>query len=374
MKISYSILLVTCLILLAMTSSIYAQLEESEASADTILSSKVGFFGYPYAFYTPETQLAIGAGALVHFKTGEILRLRPSKVLLSGYYTTNDQYYISLAPILFLANKEQTRIESKINYGKEISKYYGAGNETLEIDNPDYTMKSFNLYLEVQGESFFLGDIYSGPIYDFSNNFMTDKQENPYLNNFPVTGSDGGKVSGIGWAWLIDNRDNIFYPSDNGYYKFNMLFYGSSLGSDFTYNWFTLDLRQYFTITDSGGILAAQIYSESTFGEPPFFKLPALGGAYRMRGYFTGRYRDKHYLTAQAEYRQMIWWRLGFVTFIGAGEVAHEVEKYSLNGLHYSVGFGLRYVFDEEEKINIRMDVGFGKDTSGIYFAMEEAF
>ena len=94
-----------------------------------------------------------------------------------------------------------------------------------------------------------------------------------------------------------------------------------------------------------------------------------------MRGYFEGRYRDYNYLMMQLEYRQYFWWRLGFAVFVGAGDVAPELMQFSLPDVKYSYGFGLRFLFNEEEKVNIRVDLGFGNDgNSGIYFGIEEAF
>ena len=77
----------------------------------------------------------------------------------------------------------------------------------------------------------------------------------------------------------------------------------------------------------------------------------------------------------QLEYRQYFWWKFGFVVFAGAGDVASELMKFSLTELKYSYGFGLRFLFNKEEKVNLRVDLGFGNDgTSGLYFGIEEAF
>jgi hypothetical protein len=36
---------------------------------------------------------------------------------------------------------------------------------------------------------------------------------------------------------------------------------------------------------------------------------------------------------------------------------------------------GLRFLFNKKQKINLRMDLGFGQDgNSGVYFGIEEAF
>jgi hypothetical protein len=359
--------------LLAVFIKAEAQTPVSDTEADTVLSTDIGWIAYPFAFYSPETKLAFGAGGIIHFRTAKIKALKPSKILFSGYYTTNSQYYVKLVPVIYLANENETIIEANLNYGKEIAKFYSVGNKTPDIENPEYSMTSFQIYLEVQSQTFFSDDIHSGPMLDFSTNAVFDNSSNPYLTMDGVTGSDGGNVSGLGWGWSVDRRNNIFFPTTNGYYKLKLLFYGRILGSEFTYNWFVLDLRHYFPIVEEGA-LAIQFYSEVTSGSPPFFRLPALGGSTRMRGYFYGRYRDQNYLTVQMEYRQIVWWRLGFAAFLGVGEVGPEFRNFSLNGLWPSYGLGLRFVFDEQEKINIRVDAGFGTNTSGIYFSLEEAF
>lgn len=94
-----------------------------------------------------------------------------------------------------------------------------------------------------------------------------------------------------------------------------------------------------------------------------------------MRSYFTGRYRDKFYSAIQLEYRQYFWRKLGFVVFGGLGDVAQEFIKFDFTELKYSYGMGLRFLFNKKQKINLRMDFGFGQDgNSGVYFGIEEAF
>ena len=93
-----------------------------------------------------------------------------------------------------------------------------------------------------------------------------------------------------------------------------------------------------------------------------------------MRGYFEGRYRDKIYLTAQMEYKTLLFWKIGFVIFGGMGDVASEFDHFKMKNAKYSYGFGLRYAFDFDERLTIRADFGFGKNTSGVYFSMQEAF
>jgi high-affinity nickel permease len=50
---------------------------QKETATDTVIADKIGWMAYPYAFYTPETQLAFGAGALIHFRTSNKEPVRP---------------------------------------------------------------------------------------------------------------------------------------------------------------------------------------------------------------------------------------------------------------------------------------------------------
>jgi hypothetical protein len=45
-----------------------------------------------------------------------------------------------------------------------------------------------------------------------------------------------------------------------------------------------------------------------------------------------------------------------------------------LQGLKPSLGSGLRYAIDKKEKLNLRLDVGFGHHSYGLYFNITEAF
>ena len=61
--------------------------------------------------------------------------------------------------------------------------------------------------------------------------------------------------------------------------------------------------------------------------------------------------------------------------FAGAGNVADELLNFIFSDMKYSYGAGLRFRFNEKQKVNLRVDLGFGNDGNrGIYFGIEEAF
>ena len=212
----------------------------------------------------------------------------------------------------------------------------------------------------------------TGIIFDYNDTEIEDKQNNIYLIDNEVTGSNGGTLYGFGTDLVWDTRDNLFFPNSGGYQYFKVVVY-PELG-DYVFYTFEIDVRHYNSFSPDH-VIASNFYFTQALGDVPFYKLPALGGQNRMRGYFEGRYRDKNYMTLQLEYRQYFWWKFGFVVFAGVGDVAPELTKFTLKDLKYSYGLGLRFLFNKEEKVNLRVDLGFGIDgNSGIYFGIEAAF
>ena len=145
------------------------------------------------------------------------------------------------------------------------------------------------------------------------------------------------------------------------------------MGSDFDFNDYEFNFRHYTALSERD-IIAMQFYFRMVTGNPPFYELSALGGQNVMRGYYEGRYRDRYYYSFQSAYRFKLFWKLGAVLFAGIGDVSDAVGNFKFKYIKPSYGAGLRYMLDEEEKLNLRVDAGFGKDAFGVYFSIEEAF
>lgn len=344
----------------------------SQTDVDTSETDGVTFFGYPYAFYTPETNFAVGAGGMMYFRTSKIPGLNLSSILLSGYYTINKQYSLTLAPELYFSQNKYL-VRGEFTFGKYLDKFYGYGSNSEEIENPDYFTQDFGVNLNFQADVSERFEI--GAIYDYLNTNVIDKENNPFLLNDAVLGSNGGISSGLGIKFVWDSRDYIYLPTSGGLYIFSVIYYDKVLGSDFKFNDYLFDLRRYFKLA-KGHLLTVQLYGNFTGGEPPFYEMPRLGGSVTMRGYFEGRYRDRYFVTAQTEYKTWLVkkWKLGVVLFGGIGDVAYNFTDFITRDFKYSYGFGFRYVFDEKERLTVRADFAFGKNTSGVYFAMQEAF
>ena len=344
----------------------------AQEKSDSTDSSGLDFFGYPYAFYTPETNFAFGVGGIMYFRTSSQKKINLSSILLSVYYTINNQYNISLKPELYFSNNNLIT-NGEFNFGKYLDKFYGYGSNSEEIENPDYFTQNWEINIDFQyrvSDKFGLGFIYN-----FLYTDIIDKKSNPFLLDNSVLGSNGGLSSGFGLQFTWDSRDFIHLPTSGGYYIFSVVYYEEPFGSDFSFNDYLLDFRRYFKIT-KGHLITFQVYGNFIAGDPPFYEMPRLGGSVTMRGYYEGRYRDRYFTTIQTEYKTWLIqeWNLGLVVFAGVGDVAYQFSDFELRNFKYSGGLGLRYIFDLHERLTLRADFAFGKNTSGVYFGIEETF
>ncbi len=291
---------------------------------------------------------------------------------MSGFYSTIKAYEILLSSELFFTENKFASIID-LNFSHKVDKFFGIGNGTPENGNESYLLDNYGGILDFQTPPLIAIVDRGGIVFEYRNYSIVDRKQNSHLNDETLIGKNGGIVSGVGIKMTWDTRDNVFFPNSGGLTLAKAVFYTKDLGSDFTYSLLEYDSRKYWAFAQDK-VLAVQTYILSLGGNPPFFSLPALGGSHMMRGYFEGRYRDMNYLALQVEYRQYFWKRFGFVAFIGMGDVASQITTFSLRNLKETFGFGLRFLFDKKQKINLRMDIGFGRGTSGVYFGMEEAF
>ncbi|MCP5108681.1 MAG: BamA/TamA family outer membrane protein [bacterium] len=325
----------------------------------------------PIVFYTPETKFAFGAaGSYIFRLAGCKKETRPSSISPIVIYTTKKQFQAGLNSDLYFKNNNY-RLETQFRLQKFPNKFFGVGNQTLEDDEELYTSK--NIYLFLSFEKRIVKGFNIGIQYHFDDWKITETTEDGQLMNGTIPGSTEGKISGLGFLLKRDTRDNIFSPLKGDFFEFYARFYKEFLGSDYDYTELNLNLRKYINIV-SNHVFAVQAMVKSQTGTVPFLQLARMGGQFNMRGYFDGRFRDKNLLLFQAEYRMPILRRFGVVGFAGVGNVAGKFSELKMGEFKTSYGFGFRYLFDKKEKIWLRVDFGFGKDSSGFYFSIFEAF
>jgi hypothetical protein len=90
-----------------------------------------------------------------------------------------------------------------------------------------------------------------------------------------------------------------------------------------------------------------------------------------LRGSPQDRYLDKSHLILNAELRFPIYWRFGGVCGIDTGKVWPSLSRADLHAWVANPTVGLRFYM---KTFVVRMDIGLGKESTGLYFNFGHIF
>ena len=331
--------------------------------------SKRQIGAFPVIFYSDETRLAGGGGAQVMF--GEQNERFSSSAGLMGFYTQNKQYIFIIAPEIYLKN-DSYKITGYFGYSYFPDTFFGIGNNTKKDDEENYTGRLYKINPVIQKK--IIPNLFVGVQYDYTYGKVFKTEDGRQLESGWVPGSEGGRASGFGVNATWDSRDNNLYPVSGSFHQFTASSYGSALESDYTFNSYLIDLRHYRQIFGKH-IIAFQGVTSINTGCPSFQFLNEVSslGKY-LRGYTNTRFVDKNVVAFQTEYRMPLYWRFGLVAFAGLGQVADKIEKMEFSEFKPSGGLGLRFALIPDQKVNLRIDMGVGKDDGSFDISIMETF
>ncbi len=345
------------------------------ASVSDSSGFKTQILPLPIIAYTPETNLIFGATAFGQFKLrGSGLDTRASNIIASGTYTLNDQYLAQFDHAIFFPQEKKLWTGS-ILFNKFPQSFWGIGPNTSKED--EVLVDQHTIMLRQRIYTKVGSGLFTGPsirlIRQFDVSFET--KDGDVVEYPDMFGNSGHTGIAVGWGVLYDSRNSIITPVRGYYLELNTLFQHSSLGSTFSIGRIGLDGRKYFQLNSGGNtVLGLQMISEHAFGDVPFDLVPQIGGMVILRGVYQGRYRDQNAVSVQTELRQHIYWKIGAVAFIAAGNVGPSISNLFDTGWKYAGGGGIRINIGKAEKTNIRLDYGVGPDMSGFYITFGEAF
>lgn len=338
--------------------------EEKIVNTDSLLI-------FPAVYYTPETKIAGGIlGGYYFYPSQNPNFSKPSFITLELLYTELEQIKGEVTCDIFWG-EYKNRFIGAVGYSRFPSKFWGIGNNTASDDEEVYAPEGF--WLNLGYKNLISGGIFLGLDYEYLRRDIVRETQGGGIEWESVAGKDGGTISRFGLSVVSDSRNHLIYPSSGGYYQAQAKFATRAIGSEFDFTAISIDLRKYGTICGNT-VLAAQMNGVFSMGEPPFFSSASFGGKYLMRGFYEGRYRDDNMLALQTECRLPLWWRLGIVAFAGFAQVADRIEDFRLGNFKFAFGGGLRFLWDKEQKLNIRLDVGFAEGKSALYVTIGEAF
>lgn len=364
--------LASLLVLAALAGTVRpAAAADGEESAKGRETYRARVIGVPFAYYSPETKLAFGAGGVVNFRAGRRkAETRTSSVWAYASYNMAKQFNVMVKPEITFGGND-LYLGGLVRWERAPQKFFGVGN-----DMPAGAVESFtprHLVVELGVKRRVRGPLFAGVRFDYERMTMEKVEAGGLLDAGDIAGSRGGTLTGFGVSLDWDTRDAVLFPHRGSFVQVTADAYGLIADGDFSFNRLVVDLRRYLPL-GAAGVLALQGYVYSSGGEVPFHRLAQAGGESLLRGYYKGRYREKGLIAVQAEYRALITKRVGVAGFAGVGDLFPGWAGLRLEKLVYSLGTGLRYVVNKRDGTTLRLDLAWGRSSFGVYVTAKEAF
>jgi outer membrane protein assembly factor BamA len=344
---------------------------QAQDSTRTRPPRKLGVLPVPTFGYTPETRWYVGAVALFTLRhwADSLTRTSTAKAELS--FTQNKQFVAEAGCNLFTRG-ERYNVEGVLGWRQFPEYWWGLGNAAPEAAKELYD--ATRTEADIRATRQVAPHLFLGLRYRLQFVSRLQGDAGSLIETLPFTGNAGGLSSGIGPSVSYDSRRNVLNPRRGSYLHFSALAFQRWTGSEFNFLRAELDARHYFPLRKGRDVLALQAYGIWSPGAPPFRLMGLLGSDRELRGYYQGRYRDRHYAAVQAEYRLHIAWRLGATAFAGVGDVFGPDSQNSLSALKPNAGGGIRFMMDKKDQVNLRLDFAVGRQSTGFYIAFGEAF
>lgn len=318
--------------------------------------------------YASDTKFGLGLVAAGLYRTDpNDSILPPSNVSLYGDVSSVGFYMLGVRGN-HIAPKGRYRIDYHLYFYSFPADFWGIGYEMGDNDANKSDMKRWQAQAEVSFLFRVADNFYIGPMASYD--YVIGKHiERPEL----LQGMDQHTWNvGAGVSLVYDNRDNLTNPHRGICLNINQMFRPGFMGNDYAFSTTAFRFDAYQQL-GKGTVLAEDIGANLNFGNPSWGMMAELGGTHSMRGYYEGRYRDKHSLEATVELRQHVWKRNGIVVWVGAGTIFPKFSALRSKQILPNAGVGYRWEF--KKNVNVRLDYGFGKSgQSGFLFNINEAF
>ncbi len=169
-------------------------------------------------------------------------------------------------------------------------------------------------------------------------------------------------IARINAAFDIDFRNHRGRPSRG--FLFSGIAGGAPPQDGFGFGQYAAEVVGFINIYKDTRILVLRAAIEGLHGPDdkiPFSELALLGGAYRLRGYHLGRFRDKRSALATVEYRYPIHQFLSGHVFVDGGRVGRNYEDlFAAPVGDYHFGFGGGFTVRTLDRLIGKLDLAYG--------------
>lgn len=317
--------------------------------------------------YSTDTKFGIGLVAAGLYRTDMTDTITPPSDVAVYLDATTSMFFKLGVKGNHIMPFDRSRLSYDVNFSSVATKFWGIGYKNNVNDENESTYKYLNSQAQVSYVWQIAPRLFVGPMvaFDYINGRRFEK---PWLWEGEA---DRTFNLGVGFTIQYDTRDFLTNAFKGIYLRVDQRFNPRFLLNKYAFSLTELDFSVYQGLWRDA-TLAFQLHSRFTYGNTPWGLLSTLGGSYNMRGYFEGRYRDKSAMDVCLELRQHIWSRNGIAVWVGAGTVFPKFSALRWNQVLPNYGIGYRWEF--KKRVNVRLDLGFGRHQTGFIFSINEAF
>lgn len=330
--------------------------------------------------YNPEMKFIVAGGGLMTFKTKRNNPYLPHSTLPVTLGISTNASFFATAFLTTYWRDDGIRFYMDFWYRYMHDNYWGIGVDNgLDVDKGEETTQYHHNGYRLSPAILFrvANKFYLGLKANINHTIATDisplMTEDQHITLF---GTEIFNV-GAGITLNYDSRDFQPNPTSGLMVKLEGISFNKKIGSDNNYEIIEFDYRHYLQVIRNGSVLAWHIKARIGLEQVPWTDMSTIGSIYDLRGYYRGQYRDRSMSLILLEYRHRFFHRgsvepsrHGMVFWIGGGTVystPQEIKK-------FLPGMGIGYRYELQPRMNLRIDVGFGTQTMGVYLGFNEAF
>jgi hypothetical protein len=184
----------------------------------------------------------------------------------------------------------------------------------------------------------------------------------PLFDTLPGSGADPRYLHSRAFA-ALDLRDSEGYTRRGTLLSATYHDYRANENGEFSFGRIDGAAEQYLPILHGNWVIFLGLWASTTMtddgGKVPFFLMPDVGG-HDLRGFKDYRFRDRHSIVWTAEYRWYAQEFLDAAIFYDAGKTVPTRGALDFNGLHSSIGAGVR--LHTSVSTLVRLEVAHGRE------------
>jgi outer membrane protein assembly factor BamA len=344
----------------------------AQDSTGTTGGSKGEFEVFPIVSYDTDT----GFGYGLKFFALNYLERDESVDLVLFNSTKGERWYRLVFSIPDFERRQGTvydwAVDLTVDYDKWISySFFGVGNTSSYEDRETYTRIPFELSVMVSRgfSTRSVGQLGLRYVTVLNRNFSEGSQ---LVALPPPENASRATLLSLAGTFRYDSRDSYVNPTRGAVVQAEGEVAPRTGFSNVAFTRVGGWIQLYHEVFAPKLVLAGRVGMQTLSGSNiPVQMLMPIGGNKTVRGSVQDRYLDMVSIVSNLELRFPIVWRFGGLIGVDAGKVWHSVRQIDLARWATNPVIGLRFFMDT---FLVRLDVGFGRETTGFYLNFGQIF